>query len=185
MSKCKCKLRRWQNESLHVAIGPNANVLSDEKSTHTQSRCKVAHSTWRKTPHWSTNRICHSYSSFAFRLCTSGILSLQGIWWLLNDKCCMWVSSHVNIGLGNGTIDLDLTLYIPFRYWRACQAFIAAYMKYGVNLVEPATTEAYNTYRSIVIISAIKIRFHLCIIWIRMTNTNDECDCMMHNTKHD
>ena len=34
-----------QNESLHVAIGVNVNVLSDGKSLHTQSRSRVEHAT--------------------------------------------------------------------------------------------------------------------------------------------
>ena len=34
-----------KNESLHVAIGPNANVLSDRKSLHTHGCRRVAHAT--------------------------------------------------------------------------------------------------------------------------------------------
>ena len=32
-----------QTESLHIAIGPNANVLSDRKSLYTYGRRRVAH----------------------------------------------------------------------------------------------------------------------------------------------
>ena len=35
-------MRTRQNDSLHVAIGPNANVLSDGKSLHTLGRHRVA-----------------------------------------------------------------------------------------------------------------------------------------------
>ena len=46
--KCECKLQRWQNESLPVVIGQNANVLSDGKSPHTQNRHRVAHAAQRE-----------------------------------------------------------------------------------------------------------------------------------------
>ena len=36
-----------QNESLHVAISPNVNVLLDEKSLHTQDHHRVAHAAHR------------------------------------------------------------------------------------------------------------------------------------------
>ena len=35
LSECRCELRRRQNESLHVAIDLNENVLSDGKLIHT------------------------------------------------------------------------------------------------------------------------------------------------------
>ena len=45
-----------QNEcnKMNVAIGANANVLSDGKSLHIQGR-RVAHVTQRKNYHWSPN----------------------------------------------------------------------------------------------------------------------------------
>ena len=36
-----------QNELMHVAIGPNANVLSDLKSLPTQCHYRVAHDMFR------------------------------------------------------------------------------------------------------------------------------------------
>ena len=43
MSECELQMR--QNESLHVAINPNANGLSDGKSTGPH---RVAHAVWRE-----------------------------------------------------------------------------------------------------------------------------------------
>ena len=37
-----------QTESLHVVIGVNENVLSDQKSLHTHAGHRVAHATWRE-----------------------------------------------------------------------------------------------------------------------------------------
>ena len=48
MSECKCELQMQQNESLHVAIGLNGNVLSDKKSTHTQCHRRVAYAPRRE-----------------------------------------------------------------------------------------------------------------------------------------
>ena len=87
---CECKLQMIQKESLHVAIGvnananenanENANLLSDWKSLHTQDHSRVAHATQRgKKLHWSPNHIRHSYSSFTFKLRTGGILALGHI----------------------------------------------------------------------------------------------------------
>ena len=41
-------MQMQQNESLHVVIGANANVLSDGKSLHTHGHHRVAHAVWRK-----------------------------------------------------------------------------------------------------------------------------------------
>ena len=41
-------MRMQQNESLHVAIGPNVKVLSDGKSLHTQGYHRVGHAVRRK-----------------------------------------------------------------------------------------------------------------------------------------
>ena len=41
LSESKIQMR--QNESLHVAIGANMNVLSDLKSLHTQGHGRVAY----------------------------------------------------------------------------------------------------------------------------------------------
>ena len=51
----ECELRMRQNESLHAAIGPNTNILSDRKSPH--------------LPH----------SLFTFALHTSGLLALGAL----------------------------------------------------------------------------------------------------------
>ena len=43
MSEYECELRMLQNESLHLAVDPNMNVLSDGKSLHTQGHRRVSH----------------------------------------------------------------------------------------------------------------------------------------------
>ena len=48
MSRYESKLQHQQNESLNVAIGPNENVLSDRKLTHTHSHHRVAQAMWRE-----------------------------------------------------------------------------------------------------------------------------------------
>ena len=59
-------------ESLHAAIIPNVNVLSDGKSLHTQCCCSVAHVVWRET-YTGPLITCHPHSLFTFALRTSGI----------------------------------------------------------------------------------------------------------------
>ena len=73
--KRKCKVRRWQNELLHVAIGPNANVLSDWKSLHTHSRPPQSSTRLvqgERKLHWSPNIVRHphlsSYSHYKWNL---------------------------------------------------------------------------------------------------------------------
>ena len=53
-----------KNESLHVAISPNANGLSDQYSLHTQGRRRVANASHRGKLYWSLNIIRHLHSSF-------------------------------------------------------------------------------------------------------------------------
>ena len=48
MYECECELRMRQNESLHVANGPNVNALLATKSLYTQSHHRVALTTWRE-----------------------------------------------------------------------------------------------------------------------------------------
>ena len=43
LSECEC-----ENESLHVAISMDVNVLLDGKSLHTQDYHRVAHTAWRR-----------------------------------------------------------------------------------------------------------------------------------------
>ena len=74
-SECECELRMRQNESLHVAIGADANVLTDQKSIHSLGRSRVAHAAWREKLHWFPNCIRHSHSAFTFGERPSGNLA--------------------------------------------------------------------------------------------------------------
>ena len=39
---------RMRTVNMHLMVGPNANVLSDGKSLHTQGHCRVAHASHRE-----------------------------------------------------------------------------------------------------------------------------------------
>ena len=57
LCECESEVRWRQNESLHVAIGPNVNGLSDRKSLHMHGHHSVAHTSCRGKVHWSLNII--------------------------------------------------------------------------------------------------------------------------------
>ena len=75
-AECECdqknQVRMRQNESLHVAIVANANVLSDGKSLQIQGGSRVARTARRKN---CPNRIRHLDLSFPFGLRISGTVS--------------------------------------------------------------------------------------------------------------
>ena len=58
MSECECELRMWLTESLHAAIDPNVNLLSNGKCAHIEQLQSSRRHAERKL-HWSPNCIRH------------------------------------------------------------------------------------------------------------------------------